>query len=174
MADNTPSSGSLIRPHRSPWGAFPTRHFPIVANSTFLAGRLVEQSTIASTASHRIADMSSLSTRIVGVVAESAGSSVVDTERPVWEANPFLEFRGFAKGTLASSNIGASYSFAYDSTLGIHYVDLANSSAADQRCQITELLNTAGDTNGEVVFKFRTEDGLATSTGRGFILAYFR
>lgn len=174
MADYTPSSGSIMQPYRSPWGAFPIRHFAENNGSTFKLGQLVMQSTQASTAAHRVEEMSTLSTAIVGVAAQDA-TGTVDTKIPVWEANPSVEFKGVAKGTLASSNVGSAYAFAYDSTKAIYYVDLATATVGSVRCIVTEIVSPSavGDSNGYVAFKFLTEDMGEAST-RGHCLAYFK
>jgi hypothetical protein len=162
MGQNTPSSASGIRPYRSPYGHFPGRSYPEAGASTFHAGNVVEPSTVGSTASHRVALMSSLSANILGVAGEVA-SGVIDTPIPVYEARPEIEFKGWVKEVIASSLVWDDRSLAYDSTLGIHYLAV-NATAGDQRVVITEVGSTAGgpeqqlagigDTQGYVAFKF--------------------
>lgn len=171
MGQNTASSASGIRPYRSPYGSFPTRNYPERADSTFHLGNCVEPSTVGSSQSHRIELMSSLSSNILGVAAETA-SGTADNMIPVYEARPELEFKGWVKEIIASSLTWADRSIVYDSTLGIHYLAV-NASATDQRAVITEIGSTLGgpeqqlagigDTDGYVAFKFI---GLYTKHGQ--------
>ena len=172
MSSNSASAGSIIQPYRSPWGAFPIHHYPENNGSTFALGHIVMQSTRASTASNKIEESPVDSTRIVGVAAAPA-SSVAGTEIPVWEANPLVEFKAWAKGTLTAENVGNSYGFAYDSTLGIFYVDLTESTVTKVRALITEMLDSTGYVDGWVAFRFRTQDDAEAST-RSRVLAYYR
>lgn len=161
MGQNTPSSASGIRPYRSPYGHFPSRSYPEATASTFHTGNFVEPSTVGSTASHRVALMSSLSVNILGVAGEAA-TSTRDEPIVVYEARPEIEFKGWVKEVIASSLVWADRSIAYDSTLGIHYL-ASDTDAGDQRVVITEVGSTAGgpeqqlagigDTNGYVAFR---------------------
>jgi hypothetical protein len=86
MAEISLSSGSIVRPYRSPWGAFPTRSMPISSGVSSLAinlGQLVISDTRTSTCEHRIkASVVSGEAGIVGIAAEGASGStaVMDTE----------------------------------------------------------------------------------------------
>ncbi len=167
MADHTESSGTGIRPYRTPYGAFYTRGFPESTGSTFASGHLVELESAQSTDAHRVTQASSLSTAYLGVAADPA-SSVQDTMIPVFMADPVNEFIGWFKGTLASSLLtghSTGYvSIAHDSTRNIDYV-AQNSTAANQRVQITQIgisdiaggPYNIGDTNGYVAFRFLNE-----------------
>lgn len=148
MAQVDLSSGHGPRPFRSAFGQTPIYSALEVAGSTFRAGNLVEQA--GTTNSHRIQLMSSNSTKIVGIAAAPA-SSVQDTVIPVWEANPHVEFIAAVKETIASTLVGARRSFAYDSTLGIHYID---QNATGASVVITGLQTDIGTSNGFVTFRF--------------------
>lgn len=187
MADFTLSSGSILRPFRSPWGAFPVRHMPIssgISSATIHLGRIVGLDVTTSTNGNQIVPSSQtagvvVSTAIVGVAAESpnaAGSTTTrGTEIPVWEANPNVEFRAHTQGALlAAANIGTGYALVWDSTLNIHKVDLGNSTAAVLRAVVTELIDAIGDSGGAVAFRFMVKDGLASSTNQGYNLAFYR
>ena len=148
MPDVTLSSGHGPRPFRSAFGQTPIYGGLEVAASTFRSGNLVEQA--ATTNSHRIRIMSTNSTTIVGIAAAPA-SSVQDTVIPVWEANPHVEFIAAVKEAIASTLVGARRSWAYDSTLGIHYID---QNATGASVVITGLATDIGTTNGFVTFRF--------------------
>lgn len=167
MTDFTLSSGSICRPYRSPWGAFPTRTFTVstgVSSAAIPIGRqvtldytLADPTTNAgyvkgSTGAH-------LATfYLVGIAAEAAsGSTAVAgvTAISVWEANPLVEFKAATReGTLQSSQVGLTKSLYWDSTLAIACVDLGASTAADNRVVITQLLDAVGDSGGYVAFRF--------------------
>ena len=161
MGQNTESSASGMRPYRSPYGHFPVRNYPEAAASTFHAGNLVTPSTVGSTASHKVALMSSLSSDILGVAASAASGTDGDLV-PVYEARPEIEFKGWIKEVIASSLVWNDRSVAYDSTQGIHYLAV-NATADEQRVVITEVGPSAGgpeqqlagigDTNGYVAFR---------------------
>jgi hypothetical protein len=148
MADVTLSSGHGPRPFRSAFGQAPIYDGLEVAASTFRAGNLLEQA--ATTNSHRVRLMSTNSVTIVGIAAAPA-SSVQDTRIPIYEANPHVEFLGAVKEAIASTLVGARRSFAYDSTLGIHYID---QNATGASVVITGLQTDLGSTNGFVTFRF--------------------
>ena len=148
MADVVLSSGHYPAPHRCPWGQAPIYGALEVAASTFRVGNLLEQA--ATTNSHRVRIMSTNSVTIVGIAA-AAASSVQDTKLTVYEANPLVEFKAAVKEVIASTLVGARRSWAYDSTLGIHYVD-ANATGAS--VVITECLSDLGSTNGFVAVRF--------------------
>src|SRR3990167_4652136 len=169
MAQQTESSGTGLRPYRSPYGMFPMRGYQQTSISTFVAGHLVQLNT--ATNAHRITTASSNSTRLVGVAAE-AGSSLAaaglqDGQRiiPVYEARPEIEFMGWVKGeAIASTMVGQLRGFARDSTRNIDYLTSSQTTSAF-RVQITEVgadsnvseqsrLASIGDTNGYVAFRF--------------------
>ena len=148
MATTALSSGHGPRPFRSPFGQTPIYGGLEVGASTFRSGNVLEQA--ATTNSHRVRFMSTNSVTIVGVAAAPA-SSVQDTVIPIWEANPAIEFLGAVKEAIASTLVGARRSFAYDSTLGIHYID---QNATGASVVITGLQTDIGTTNGFVTFRF--------------------
>lgn len=148
MADVVLSSGHGPRPYRSAFGQSPIFSGLEVAASTFRAGNLLEQA--ATTNSHRVRLMSTNSTTIVGIAAAPA-SSVQDTLIPVYEANPAVEYLAAVKEVIASTLVGARRSWAYDSTLGIHYID---QNATGASVVITGCVSDLGSTNGFVTFRF--------------------
>lgn len=76
----------------------------------------------------------------------------------VFIAEPNAEYRGFLLGSnnvSGSSLIGALRAIRYDSTNAIYGIDSTNSTAALASVVITDVeLETVGDTNGPVIFKF--------------------
>jgi len=148
MAQVDLSSGHGPRPFRSAFGQTPIYGALEVAASTFRAGNILEQA--ATTNSHRVRIMSTNSALIVGIAAAPA-SSVQDTVLPVWEANPSVEFVAAFKGAIASTLVGSVRAFSYDSTLGIHYLDVNATSA---HVVVTGLQTDIGTTNGFVTFRF--------------------
>jgi hypothetical protein len=173
MAEISLSSGSICRPFRSPWGAFPIRHMPLSTGVSSLAIRLGQQVRLddrTSTCGHRImAAITTGETLLVGIAAEgtiagSGSTSTVDTEIPVWEANPMVEFVANTKGgALVSTIVGSARSLAWDSTLNICYVDVGASTGADNRVVVTELIDNIGDTGGRVAFRFMGQDRASTN-----------
>lgn len=174
MADVTLSSGSICRPYRSPWGAFPIKHMkPISTNARIDAGRVVHLNWTAATSTaggQIVPSTADNAFMIVGVAASSlaAGSSAVaNTPIPVYEANPNVEFVANTKGApLGSSQIGLRRTLHWDSTLAISYVDLAASTASDWRvivtgCNgengVTGLQGEIGDTGAQVTFRFLSQ-----------------
>ncbi len=195
MADLTLSSGSICRPWRSPWGAFPIGHYiPISTNSRIDVGRLVHTNWTAQTSTSAGQILQSTADgafMIVGIAASSlaAGSSATANPAiPVWEANPSVEFRAATKGALlGSSQIGLRRTLHWDSTLAISYVDLSASTAADWRVIITGIAGEngrtglngqVGDSGGEVTFRFfqHLEGNIGSSaaiTSTTALLAFF-
>lgn len=174
MAEITLSSGSVCRPFRSPWGAFPIKHMiPISTNARIDVGRLVHTNWTAQTTSNAgqiVQSTADNAFMIVGFAASSlaAGSSGTSNNPiPVFEANPMVEFVANTKGAaLGSSQIGLRRTLHWDSTLNITYVDLTASTAADWRVivtgmngenGVTGLQGTVGDTGGQVTFRFFTD-----------------
>ncbi len=148
MAQFDLSSGHGPRPFKSPFGQTPIFGGLEVSGSTFRAGNLVEQA--ATTNSHRIRFMSTNSTTIVGIAAAPA-SSVQDSVISIYEANPLVEFIAAVKESIQSTLVGARRSWAYDSTLGIHYID---QNATGASVVITGLQTDIGTSNGLVTFRF--------------------
>jgi len=172
MAEITLSSNSIIKPYRSHKGSPIIRHFQgstFAAGSSIILGDVVSSDTAAASNYFRAVKMQAHipSTAIFGVAAAndkqdgSTGAnglgSPTTSKIPVWVADADTEFIGFTKdaGSTAcqSTLIGTARCIARDSTLGIWYVDTANSTAGDVRIRITEV-PSPGDTNGAVIFKF--------------------
>lgn len=167
MAQYTPSSGDYCRPHRSPWGAFPTRSFTVAStNAAIQIGTLVTFSTGAAVGT--VAQSAVLPStgagglaafNIVGITAEKAvaytSSATLPTVISVWEANPMVEFKATTiGGAQASSVVGLRKSLQYDSTLNIHRIDLTASTATDWRVVVTQNLGAEGDSGGYMAFRF--------------------
>jgi hypothetical protein len=184
MADFTLSSGSICRPFRSPWGAFPVRHMPLssgISSNAIVLGRAVALDAQTDSNASQILPSSQtagvvVSTGIVGIAAESPGlpgsTNTRGTEIPVWEANPFVEFKAATQGAvLASSQVGKFKALVWDSTLNIHKVDLSNSTVAVVRTQVTELIDSEGDSGGYVAFKFITQTPVGSTD---YCLAFYR
>lgn len=175
MTDFTLSSGSICRPYRSPWGAFPTRTFGVstgVSSAAIPLGRVLTLDyTEAGNSSVNMYVKGSTGDNhfyCVGISAEVVPSTALISQPiAVWEANPLVEFRAVTKGgTLQSSHVGLTKTLHRDSTLDIAYVDLSASTASDNRVLITGLLpNYAqGDSGGEVSFRFLTNSYRQGST----------
>lgn len=175
MTDFTLSSGSICRPHRSPWGAFPTRSFKVssgVSSAAIQLGRPVTldytEAGNTSNAAYVKASTADNTFYLAGIAAEGAsGSTAVNavTAISVWEACPLVEFKAVTKaGTLQSSQVGLTKTLHFDSTLNIAYVDLSASTAADHRVVVTDLLDQQGDSGGYVAFRFLTNSNRQGST----------
>src|SRR3990167_6744117 len=116
MTDFTLSSGSICRPYRSPWGAFPTRTMPTPSTlaATITLGHpvslLADTSTNAGTLIG-VANNAPNMTNLVGIAAEAAStgtsSAVAGPSLSVWEANPAVGVKAVTKlGTIGSSLVG--------------------------------------------------------------------
>jgi len=185
MTDFTLSSGNIMRPYKSPWGAFPTKGYALssgISSNAIVLGRIVGLDVNTDSNAAQILPSSQtngdvLSTAIVGVAAESPslGGSSTNTRGTVisvWEANPSVEFRANTfNGLLASSNVGKMKEIKWDSTLTIHLIDLGGSTAASVRCIVTGLIDAEGDSGGAVSFRFLTTD---PSTISAPFLAFYR
>ncbi len=187
MTDFTLSSGSILRPYRSPWGAFPTRGFALstgISSNAIGLGRIVAMDVNTDTNADQILPSSQtagvvMSTMIVGVAAEAAvGPGSTNTRGQlisVWEANPLIEFRAQTQGaTLQSSQVGKTKAIVWDSTLTIHKVDLSNSTLANVRCVVTQLIDAVGDSGGAVAFRFLAQiPPNGDSTASRAVLAFY-
>ncbi len=185
MAQVVLSSGSICRPFRSPWGAFPTRTFLLPSTTGAVqTGRPMTLNIAASTdvaTAIPVAANAPAYFSIIGIAAGSqaalTSSAVTGPELSVWECNPLVEFRAATKGgALASSNVGLRKSLVFDSTLNIAWVDLSASTATDWRVLITQNLGTLGDSGGEVAFRFLThgaEQWNSTIASSTPILAFY-
>lgn len=179
MTDFTLSSGSICRPYRSPWGAFPTRTFAVssgVSSAAIVLGRAVTldftEAGNTSNAGYIKASTGDNHFYLAGIAAEGAsGSSAVNgvTAIAVWECNPQVEFKAVTKAaTLQSSHVGLTKTLHRDSTLDIMYVDLSASTAGDHRVVITQGFGidgaVQGDSGGYVAFRFLTNSYRQGST----------
>lgn len=186
MADFTLSSGSICRPYRSPWGAFPTRTFGVSSgtssNGVIMGRRVTLDYTEAGNSSHAAAIKGSTADNhfyLAGIAAETQQQStaIEGTACSVWECNPLVEFKAVTKGaTLASSQVGLTKKLTLDSTLNIEYVDLSASTASDHRVVITQLIDAQGDSGGYVAFRFvtnRADQGSTVLSSTPF-LAFYR
>lgn len=186
MTDFTLSSGSICRPYRSPWGAFPTRTMGIstgVSSATIYLGSAVTldyleagNSSVGGYVKRSTADNTFY---LVGIAAATVSGSTATTgsDLPIWECNPLVEFKAVTKGaTLQSSAIGLTKTLHFDSTLNIQYVDLTASTAADHRVVLTGNVDAQGDSGGYVSFRFignRAEQGSTVLSSTPF-LAFYR
>lgn len=177
MTDFVLSAGNTIRPHRSPWGAFPIRGFKL---STGISSQVIRVGTVvcldsASTSFNDCIVPTTLSSSslklvantVIGVSAEGPGQTAggisstnsQGTVIPVWEANPSVEFKAWTRGGLLNSTIvGQRKELTRDSTLNIDLVNLATSSLA-ATCAvviITGLVDASGDSGGAVTIRFKT------------------
>ena len=177
MADITPTAGDTVRPHKSPWGAFPTRSMKYstgISSAVVRVGQLVVLDTGSTSYTDCITPCAVSSNTlnpaagtIVGFAAENSTSmgnqNAQGTVVPVWEANPLVEFRARTRGGLLNSTIvGQPKELTRDSTLNIDLVDLksASSLATPAKCVIvTGLLDNSGDSGGAVTFRFNTSSG---------------
>lgn len=179
MADFTLSSGSIVEPYRTPWGAFHVRHYEVstgVSSAAIQVGRIVTLD--ASTNGHRIKASTAVAAPLtVGIAAEALSTATVgQTTIPVYEANPMQEFSAVTKGgTLTDTNVGSARTLQFDSTLNIHWVDLAASTAADNRILVTQLIDAVGDSGGRVAFRFLTNfTAPSTLVSSNAFLAFYR
>src|SRR5260221_2673693 len=177
MTDFVLSAGNTIRPHRSPWGAFPVRHYPIstdIASNQIFIGSLVGLDQTAGSTSFqgsltKIGTSSGMifpaASQIVGIAAENptanlspnVGGAITSTTAgsmpviPVWEANPNVEFKAWTRwGLLTSTIAGSARELVRDSTLNIDLVNLVASSLATppKFLIVTGLIDNSGDSGG--------------------------
>lgn len=116
---------------------------PNLLNTTNVLGIAAEPSTSdGSTAGLTQGNLNQAGNRMIGVFI----------------AEPNTEYLGYLIGTnnaSGSSLIGALKAVRYDSTNHIYGIDSTNSTAALASVVITDVpLETVGDTNGPVIFKF--------------------
>ena len=182
MTDFVLSSGNTIRPHRSPWGAFPIKGMKL---STGISSAVIRvgQTVVLDTGSTSYADsiipcaqssgsLNPAANSIVGIAAETPGAAggnvgsgttnTVGTVITVWEANPNAEFKAWTKyGLLNSTIVGTPKELHRDSTLNIDLVALrASSLGTPANCVIvTSLIDASGDSGGAVTFRFNTSSG---------------
>jgi len=165
MTDFTLSSGNVCPPHRSPWGAFPTKQYQVstgASSAAIVRGRVVTldyteagNSTAAGQVKASTGDNFFYG---VGIAAEGVPSGTISsaavTNIMVYEFNPMVEFKAVTKGAnLSNSNVGLTKTLHRDSTLDITYVDLGASTVTDHRVVITGLIDAQGDSGGYVTFR---------------------
>lgn len=156
MAQFTLSSGTGIRPFRSPWGAFPTGEYPLssgVSSAVIYVGKMVTLDANICQVKGSTAKGAPL---IVGVAAEKNSTGSTGQMLTVWEANPMVEFKVASSGTIATSHVGVNRCLQWDSTLNIHYIGLDATTLANERVCITGFADgtAIGDSNGVVSFRF--------------------
>jgi hypothetical protein len=187
MAEITLSSLSYCRPYRAAWGSPPTKHVPASTGFSTTGAISVGQVVAldirgVSTCFHKVygitaSSFATVSTQgaVVGIAASShSGNTSHGNSVTVWEANPFVEFRAQTKGgAIESSHIGSARTLAWDSTLSIHYVDLAGSTAADNRVLVTDVIDSLGDTGGAVAFRFMAQQRGSTGNSSSPWLAFY-
>lgn len=174
MADWAISSGDYIKPRANAFGQLHVMSGPESTAQTFVYGDVLQLDSAVSTGANRIARASTsgstiTSTSIVGVACGPA-SSVVDATVSYFAATPFNEFTARTRGgTLALTNVGASFGLFRDSSKNVVLVDLGNAQSTSQRVIVTSLIDAVGDSGGLVTFKFGCPNG-STNTF-GFALA---
>lgn len=185
MTDFALSAGNSIRPHRSPWGAFPVRGFKYstgVSSAVINKGSVVCIDTAGSTSFNDClircpissGTLNPAAASIVGVATEDWSTSAAGMQNAtsttagqqgatvVWEANPNVEFKAWTRGGLITSSIvGQTKELVRDSTLNIDLINLGASSLATaiKPVIITSLIDNAGDSGGAVTFRFNTSSG---------------
>jgi hypothetical protein len=188
MADIAPGRADFVRPHRTPWGAFHVRSMGLstgISSVTVSVGQVVGLDVNTATNGNLIVPSSLtsntvVSTSIVGVAAENStavgNSNKQFTQVPVWDANPQQEFRARTRnGLLQSTLVGSNnHSILWDSTLGIHLINVGASCATTPvNVVITELIDNVGDSGGAVAFKFIPRDA-TSSLSTANVLAFYR
>lgn len=183
MADWTINSGSNPQHYRSRGGAgCPSiRYFQeatCASSAVIKAGDVVQNDTVVSTGGFRIVRavcgggtpaVVLNTTNVVGLAIENStsdGSTTGFTNAQgdrvgyrmigVLCAESDVEFRGYLDaGPSFSSMIGTQHNLRYDSTNHVYLVESTNSTASLASVTITDVpLETVGDTNGPVIFKF--------------------
>lgn len=154
MAEITLSSGSGIRPYRSPWGAFPTINLTLSTGVSSAAIYLGDPLTLDG--SHQVKRSTASShVQLAGIAAEANSSGSSGTAILAWDVNPMVEFSAYTKGgALTSTMVGATRPIIRDSTLNIWYIPTAATTQADERVLITGFVDSLGDTGGQVSFRF--------------------
>jgi len=169
MAQLTNSTRTTPRPYRSRKGDFTIWHFePSTAISTAaikygdvvqfdvntVNGKIVKSSTMANVPNV-------LSTALLGIALDAsalAGSSAGGEKLAVCLGDNATEFLWPTKQAGAdhgSSLVGLRRAIGYDSSLGMFYIDTANSTAGDATLIITECIDP-GTTNGLYAAKFNS------------------
>lgn len=168
--DLTNSSRTTPRPYRSRKGDYSLYEFDAstcVSTATIRYGDVVQFDVNTAAANYRIVKSSTmanaptvLSTAFLGIaLATSTGDGSTSGEKiTVCLADAATEFLWPSKATVAqhtSTLINTRRAIAYDSTLGMFYCDVANSTAGDASLVITAVPDP-GSSNGQVVAKFNS------------------
>jgi len=179
MANIALNSGDFVRPHRSPWGAFPIRTMKCstgTSTQVIRVGQLVQLDAAGSTSfmdciipvAQSSNSLNPTAAAVIGFAAETPSTANLSTAIgaqpviPVWDANPNVEFRARTRfGLITSSLVGQPYELHRESTLNIDVINLAASSLATpaKLVIITGLIDSPGDSGGAVSFKFNTSSG---------------
>lgn len=135
--------------HPLPYRNIRIAYFPEGASQSFKRGHLV---ILSSGKLVKAASDPSANT-VVGVAAEDA-SGVTDRKIGVYVGTEDAEFVGRVQNTQATAitQVGAQYGVVLDATYDIFRVDIGETST--KVVTVTEILDTVGDVNGHVVFKF--------------------
>ena len=196
MADNTLSSGSILRPLRSNYGAPPVRWFQAstaVSTARITRGDIVQLDPLVATGSFRIRRdqiaSTVVSTGIIGVAlasdtfSDAAGTGLSTTVGvklfgpgnnmlPVAMASKEVEFEVWTISVLASTWIGQPKAFRRNSTLNVWEMDSSNSTNLDMRAIVTEILDTPGDTGGRIAVRFFDRHPTIEASTSGTYLAF--
>ena len=180
MADKTNSSRTTPRPYRGRYHTFPLRIFEestCVSTAVIRYGDVVQFDVNVGSAAHRIVKSSTmanvpnvLSSAFLGISMDTSTSdgsttgllsSGVGMPGPnnktlnICLAAAGVEFLFPTKSSVVTSTcIGTRRALAYDSTLSMFYVDIANSTAGDATVIITDIPEPGNDANNPVVVKF--------------------
>ena len=186
MAQLTNSTRTTPRPYRSRKGDYSVWTFDAstaISTAVIKYGDVVQFDVNVTTHFNKIVKSSTManvpnvvSTALLGVAVSGGtgdGSTTAGQGYPekiqVCLADAATEFLFPTKQAGAdhgSSLVGLRKAIGYDSTLGMFYLDMANSTAGDATVIITECIEP-GTTNGQYVAKF-----LSTNTAR-FVSAAF-
>lgn len=177
--DLTNSSRTCPRPYRSLSGDYRVQSFEpstCVSTAKIAYGDVVQFDVNTSSNNFRIVKSSTmanvpnvLSSVFLGIATDADASdgstSGQGTKQKITVvlATPATEFLWPTKATVAqhaSTLVNTRRAIAYDSTLGMFYCDVANSTAGDASLVVTEVIDP-GSSNGQVVAKF-----LSTATAR--------
>lgn len=183
--DLTNSSRTTPRPFRSRRGDFQVFSFEpstCVSTAKIVYGDVVQFDVNTSSNNFRIVKSSTmanvpnvLSSAFLGVALgadDSDGSTTgqgTKNKITVCIANADTEFLFPSKATVAqhqSTLVNTRRALAYDSTLGMFYCDVANSTAADATLVVTDVPDP-GSSNGQVLAKF-----LSTAVARAWSAAF--
>ena len=145
----TVGAGDIMRPYRFPR----VEHFPEGASQSFKIGYPVKLTTTTDKGHQIVVSGSDPTANVVGVAAEAA-SGTEGTMIAVWVADEQAEFIGRVQdtGVLDNDDVGVSYGIVADATNSIYRVD--RSETTTTVVKVVKLLDSHGDTNGRVVFKF--------------------